>query len=312
MVLPLLSLVSGCATMSTTSQTVVPEMKLASEMPVHAQKIANAVVMRLSHVSEKAVAVKTGVTGSGCIAPETDFGYGGFRARQVKFQDYVAASDRHYVLGYIYMQDDAGRNASVSFVANYTATGNQVDLVDGAILPLFSDFPQTEMFIVPLSAITAFGLETIASYDHFYSKTVAAAVPLRNPESVPSDMDDYAIVVFSKDRTSPAMSFEVWPSHSETRVEGNIVGIETAASYYVYDTGWYIGIIPGNFSVASKWPFWVKAIVTDSRPSATGEPCQVGLFSSGAMAPKSKSIGGNPKSAINYVSLPEVVVAAQQ
>jgi len=313
MVLPLLILVSGCATLNLTSETVVPEMKLASEMPVHAQKVANAVVMRLGNASEKAVSAETGVAGSGRIAPESNFGYSGFRVRQVKFRDHVAVADRHYALGYITMQDTAGRNASVSFTVNYTAKGPAVAIEDGAVVPLFSAFPQTEMFVIPLSALTALGPETTAAYGRMYAEIAAAAVPMRDPGSVPSGMDDYAIVVFTKDRVSPGMTFEVWPSHSETRVGGKIVGIHTAATYYLYDTGWYVGMVPGNFSVASKWPFWVKAIVTDQRPGGNGEASQVGLFSSNSATPRGKSAAaGHAKSAVNHATLPRVVVAAKE
>jgi len=128
----LIALVSGCAAINLTMGVPdmnVPEMKLASEMPEHAQQIARAVTMRLLHLSEKKIIAKTNVSGSGRIAWEENYNYKGFQVQQVKFRDHLTYPEQpelNHVMGFIHMLDDVGRNASVSFAVEYHLNGKRV------------------------------------------------------------------------------------------------------------------------------------------------------------------------------------------
>jgi hypothetical protein len=305
-------LLAGCAVLQT--HVEVPEMKLAGEMPGHARQVADALVMRLYDIEEKVVSARTGVSGSGAVAAETDFAYPGFKVQQVKFRDHISLAyepDLHHVQGYIHMRDDAGRNACTSFAAKYTVQGASVTLVDGILLPVFSRYPEVELFIIPLDQLGGISGAVMESYGRTYKAVAAAALPLRKPGALPGGADDYAIFLFSKDRIAPGSTLEAWPSHTKERVDAKIVGDAASASYRQFDTGWTVGIIPATFSPGGDDELWVKAIMKEGGMGGGQTMRLVGLFSCRPMA-AAAGTAGHPHSAVNQASLPEVRVMARQ
>jgi hypothetical protein len=301
-------LVAGCVTTTTAPVVVIPNTIEISKAPEHALKVAAALILKARGASDESVAQRVGVTGSSVMEPEPGFAYAGFKGRDLKFLNIAAVKGQagsFVASGYADFEDSAGRQASAFFGAEYSLAGASITLKEAMWDPVFPYFPITETFVVPTAVVEGAPDSTLGNYRDFHSLVVANALPMKDPNAVPKNKTDYAIVVFVNDRLAAdaKVDIRVGVSKSGKGAEEETIG------YRVYDNGWVVGGITATFALTAADAFWVRALYTPGADADKDQKVQrvIGLFNTAPLASAEK--GQHPASVINQAKFPKVATA---
>ncbi|MBL0713218.1 MAG: hypothetical protein JJV98_05910, partial [Desulfosarcina sp.] len=153
-----------------------------------------------------------------------------------------------------------GRRASVHYTAGYSAAEKGLLIENADVMPIYSNFPEPVMFIVPAGTLPA----DPNSYPHTYSKLFqfigARAIPPEKPASVSMKVKHYQIFVFFRDPVSPSAKLKVTVSDNSA----DAYGYHKSTRYQDFE-GYRVAQIPGRFVLfgnGSSTPLYTKAVFT--------------------------------------------------
>ncbi len=213
---------------------------------------------------------------------DTIFKYEAFAVTHVALFDYqaemveagrVASS----VDGSFLFTDAFGRRAGCLFSVLYDYTKDGISIYECVAMPIAVDFPTTEAYIVPTSALEE--QANSAKFDSFlslYTTCVTHAIPMaynKGEGRVETKTDLYTVVVFCMDRLLDSGSFDV-----SMTTERMGMGHDIAKPLYVNFDGWRVAMFGANFKPGEqKATFFLRASY-NSTPNNGGDSIVVGEF----------------------------------
>jgi hypothetical protein len=243
-----------------------------------------AVVERLRGGDSNAIAADLLVAGSDKIEPESKFRYDGFALLQVKFLDRSNGdSGLRHVSALLHFEDPAGRRAASLTDLTYRKTDGGIELTEAAWAPIYPANPRTAMFVVPADALIAAKAEAMKDYRSLYRFALLNGFPMHGEAPVAVAAETKVILVFLRDRIEPGADFAVRISDRR----GSHDGYEAATRYAIFDGGWAVAMVPGDFPLDPDRAFWVKAVYRPGPVAAESTGWQerlVGLYSSAPVA----------------------------
>ncbi|MHA1600472.1 MAG: hypothetical protein ACTSW2_06575 [Alphaproteobacteria bacterium] len=250
-----------------------------AKFPFHVKAAIAAAVMRQRGIAAEQVTQKLGVTGSETISPEKRFDYAGFAVKNIDLLRFETPEDEplnRKIVGLVHFEDGTNRHAAMAFNISYRLGDTSPIAITAAnIAPTFPRASVAAAYIVSAKAVVD-GISSVQEYAEFYGLVRDAARPvMQRASSLPAD--DYVIFVFFLDRLPEGDQVQAGVS----TVREGTASFTDDTRYIVFDGGWVVAMIPGNFAPGPDKAFWIKAMHT---PAAVADkktkPEVVGLFSS--------------------------------
>lgn len=251
----------------------------SSKFPFHVKAALAAAVMRQRGKSAEQVTQKLGVAGSEIISPEEGFDYTGFAVKNIDLLKFEAPEDKPFnrrIAGLLHFEDGTNRHAAMAFDISYRLGDASPIIITAAdIAPIFPRSAVAAAYIMPAKSMVN-GISSVRNYAEFYGLVRGAARPvMQRASSLPAD--DYVFVVFFLDRLPEGDQVQAGVS----TVREGTASFTDDTRYIVFDGGWVVAMIPGNFAPGPDKAFWIKAVHT---PAVVADkkvkPEVVGLFSS--------------------------------
>ncbi|HUT70380.1 MAG TPA: hypothetical protein VMW89_06855 [Desulfatiglandales bacterium] len=167
-----------------------------------------------------------------------------------------------------------GRRASVRYEARYRTAGGGVTIDEAEIAPIFSDFPEPMLFVVPPEAIQTALPDT---FGELLAYVGDRAVPFTQRQSAPPEKKEYVIVVMLLDQISPSAKLEVKISDDPESIYGY-----KESTKYIDMNGWRVALLAGRFILfdnGEEPDLFVKAVFTPGKEAGfIRMPKLVGLY----------------------------------
>ena len=167
-----------------------------------------------------------------------------------------------------------GRRASVRYEARYRTAGGGVTIDDVEVQPIFSEFPEPMLFVVPANAIQTAIPDT---FGELLASVGKRAVPFTRRHSAPPEKKEYVIFVFLLDRISPSAKLEVKISDDPESMYGY-----KESTKHIDMNGWRVALLAGRFILFDNGEdpdLFVKAVFTPGKEAGfIRTPKLVGLY----------------------------------
>jgi len=205
---------------------------------------------------------------------EKDFRYDGFSVtahKLLRYNQRPGKTDGRIIAGRLEFEDTIGRRTEVLYFADYVFETGGVRVTDVKVATLFSTFPEALMFIVPTKKAKAAGglPKTHSEMLNFVSSN---AVDWPTPGLIPRKVEEYIIFTFLMDRVSPTAENELKISEDDFSNFGY-----KDSSKYIDINGWRIGLLPGNFNLATS-DLFVKVTFIPGEEAGSRFTRLVGVF----------------------------------
>ena len=176
------------------------------------------------------------------------------------------------------MEGPLGRRASVFYRTDYRSSGDEQVIEEVRVAPIFAEFPEPIMFVVPAKALPNDPDAYPDEYPSFLRLVGENAVDFTKPELASLEMIDYVIFVFLLDPISPSSILEVKISNEK----GGMRGYKVSTRYIDFN-GWRVALLSGRFrafDTEGTNPLYVKAVFTPGKEASLLKRSQklVGLF----------------------------------
>jgi hypothetical protein len=262
----------------------LPEPIAASldQMPDDAARVAAAIQKRMTagaqgqvqkvRFADNAMAElsQPGLTGKGFV----------FTGAQLYQHEAMSAdSSQKTTSGRLNFEDPLGRRASVRYDAIYRSAGQDLLIENANVTPIYSDFPEPVMFVLPAASLPAGPTSYHRSYRGLLQFVEKQAILPTKPASVSMEARDYVIFVFFRDPVSPSANLHVKVSDNSA----DIYGYHKSTRYIDFE-GYRVAQIPGRFVLfgdSTLPPLYVKAVFTAGKEVGLlrRSPKIVGLYS---------------------------------
>jgi len=167
-----------------------------------------------------------------------------------------------------------GRRASVRYEAKYRTAGGAVTIDEVEAQPVFSELPESMLFVVPANAMKTAIPDTFGELLAYVGER---AVPFTQRQSAPAEKKEYVVFVFLLDQVSPSAKLEVKISDDPEGMYGY-----KESTKYIDMNGWRVALLSGSFILfdnGEEPDLFVKAVFTPGKEAGfIRMPKVVGLY----------------------------------
>jgi hypothetical protein len=167
-----------------------------------------------------------------------------------------------------------GRRPSVRYEAHYRTAGGAVTIDEVEVQPVFSELPESMLFVVPAKATQTALPDTFGELLAYVGER---AVPFAQRQPAPAEKNEYVIFVFLLDQVSPSAKLEVKISDDPESMYGY-----KESTKYIDMNGWRVALLSGRFILfdnGEEPDLFVKAVFTPGKEAGfIRTPKLVGLY----------------------------------
>lgn len=251
------------------------------ELPLDLSLVIGASVLRMRGVDDPETTwpiIFSSPAGAGLQEP--DFDYDGFTLVGVALTDWdllAAAPPTLTLNALLIFGDPAGRRATMSLIADYGFTEENMVIGSASALTLAPPDPEVRLFIVPAEDVPDDVLDVEAGELELLHHVAAHAVGVSGSAQPPTTARDYYVFAFIVDRLPPDAQVQLRVSDTPEGIDG-----EAGNAVDVDFHGWRVAVLRGTFTLNSGPELFIKAVYTPGgdTPPEQRSPRLAAVFSS--------------------------------